>query len=124
MIGEGTVSLNSLIERLPSAHCVHFACHGVQNFDDALKSRLLMPDGTRLELSQLVRMKLPKAQLVLLPACKTGLGDAELFNEALHLASGLLLAGSQRAMATLWSIHDDDGPVVAREVYSFPHGRR
>ncbi|KAK0502203.1 hypothetical protein EDD18DRAFT_683723 [Armillaria luteobubalina] len=45
-------------------------------------------------------------------------GDESLSEESVHLAAGMLMAGYQSVIATLWSIRDADAPLVADEVYS------
>lgn len=44
-------------------------------------------------------------------------GDATLSDEAVHLATGMVTAGYQSVVATLWSIGDDEAPLVARVFY-------
>ncbi|EPQ50568.1 hypothetical protein GLOTRDRAFT_96845 [Gloeophyllum trabeum ATCC 11539] len=113
------VSNQPLIDILPQCYWAHFACHGVQDDTDPLKSGLIMADGGRLQLSELLRLDLPKASFAFLSACQTALGDRKLTDEALHLAGGMLFAGFKSAIATLWSISDADGPRVARDVYDY-----
>lgn len=119
-------STASITSVLPSCPWAHFSCHGVQDHADPFKSGLLVPDGARLHLSDLISLSLPSAQFVFLSACQTGLGDIQLLDESLHLAGGFLFAGFRGAVATLWSMDDADGPVVTREVYAylFRGGRR
>ncbi|KAJ3565059.1 hypothetical protein NP233_g7889 [Leucocoprinus birnbaumii] len=107
----------NVVTELPAAEWLHLACHGQQgNPKEPLNSCLLLYDD-KLYLKQLLSMPLPNAELVFLSACETAMGDTTMSNEALHLAGGMLFAGFGAAIATLWSINDDDGPVVARVVY-------
>lgn len=102
---------------LPSSEWLHLACHGQQgDSKDPLSSCLLLYDG-KLYLKQLLSTPLPNADFVFLSACETAMGDTTMSNESLHLAGGMLFAGFKAAIATLWSINDDDGPLVARVVY-------
>ncbi|KAJ7203263.1 hypothetical protein GGX14DRAFT_544315 [Mycena pura] len=57
---------------------------------------------------------------------KTAMGDAELVNESFHLGGGFIAAGFRGAIGTLWSMDDQDGPMVAETVYShlFRDGRQ
>ncbi|KAJ7725145.1 CHAT domain-containing protein [Mycena maculata] len=108
-------------------HCswVHLACHGVQDLIEPTKSRLILYDGV-LELETILRMPLSNAEFVFLAACQTAMGDAELVNESFHLGGGFIAAGFCGAIGTLWSMNDQDGPVVAEHVYShlFRDGRQ
>ncbi|KDN32952.1 hypothetical protein RSAG8_13960, partial [Rhizoctonia solani AG-8 WAC10335] len=38
-------------------------------------------------------------------------------DEAVHLASGMLMAGYTSVIATMWSVVDSDAPLVADKVY-------
>jgi CHAT domain-containing protein len=39
--------------------------------------------------------------------------------EAVHLAGGMLAAGYRSVIATMWSIKDNDAPLIAGEVYRY-----
>ena len=45
------------------------------------------------------------------------MGDDKLPEEAIHLAAGMLLAGYRSVVATMWSIQDNDAPIVAEKFY-------
>ena len=40
-----------------------------------------------------------------------------MLNEAVHLASGMLVAGYRGVIATMWSVEDQDASQIARNVY-------
>jgi CHAT domain-containing protein len=96
---------------------MHLACHGEQNIIEPPKSCLQLYGGT-LELETILQMSLPNAEFVFLAACQTAKGDAGLVNESFHLGGGFIAAGFQGAIATMWSMMDEDGPPVAETVYS------
>ncbi|KAK7458026.1 hypothetical protein VKT23_009934 [Stygiomarasmius scandens] len=96
---------------------VHFACHGMQNTEDPLRSAFCLEDG-HLELGTIITKSYVHTEFAFLSACQTSTGDENLSEEAVHLAAGMQLAGFQSVIATMWSIRDEDGPVVAKEVYS------
>ncbi|KAF8604318.1 hypothetical protein BDV93DRAFT_555591 [Ceratobasidium sp. AG-I] len=52
------------------------------------------------------------------PLPGTAKGDSNLPDEAVHLAAGMLMAGFPSVIATMWSIRDEDAPLVAEEVYA------
>ena len=54
-----------------------------------------------------------------LSACQTAKGDSLLPEEAIHLAAGMLMAGYGSVVGTLWSIRDDDAPIVAEKFYRY-----
>ncbi|KAF8594972.1 hypothetical protein BDV93DRAFT_549011 [Ceratobasidium sp. AG-I] len=95
---------------------VHFACHASQNPTSPFQSAFYLHDGN-LDLSTIIRKQLKNADLAFLSACQTATGDESISNEALHLAAGMLMAGYKSVIATMWSIGDDDAPLIAEKVY-------
>lgn len=57
------------------------------------------------------------AELAFLSACQTAVGDKRNPEESIHLAAGMLAVGFQGVIATMWSIGDDDAPVVVEAYY-------
>ncbi|KAJ7240718.1 CHAT domain-containing protein [Mycena rebaudengoi] len=116
LIGENA-AVASVKQTLHECAWMHLACHGEQNIMEPTKSCLQLYGGT-LELETILQMSLPNAEFVFLAACQTAKGDAGLVNESFHLGGGFIAAGFQGAIATMWSMMDKDGPVVAETVYS------
>jgi CHAT domain-containing protein len=115
---EGSVaSVKSVIEGMESHSWIHLACHAVQNRAEPTMSAFCLYDGC-LELSTIITKQFPHADFAFLSACQTATGDEKLSEEAVHLAAGLLLAGYRGVIATMWSIKDEDAPVIADHVYS------
>jgi CHAT domain-containing protein len=109
--------VDRVLEGMENYSWVHLACHAVQHSTEPTKSAICLHDE-RLELSKLMRHSLPAAELAFLSACQTATGDAKLPEEAVHLAAGMLLAGYRSVIATMWSIKDNDAPLIADSVYS------
>lgn len=97
---------------------VHLACHGEQDVHDPTNSGLYLHDRM-LGLQDIIKNPLPNADFAFLSACQTATGDAEQPDEAIHLAAGMLLAGYNGVIASLWSIGDNDAAAVADNVYGF-----
>ncbi|KAJ7277741.1 CHAT domain-containing protein, partial [Mycena rebaudengoi] len=116
LIGKNT-TVDSVKQALNDCAWMHLACHGEQNIIEPPKSCLQLYGGT-LKLETILQMSLPKAEFVFLAACQTAKGDAALVNESFHLGGGFIAAGFQGAIATMWSMMDEDGPVVAETVYN------
>ncbi|THU76342.1 hypothetical protein K435DRAFT_705005, partial [Dendrothele bispora CBS 962.96] len=95
---------------------IHLACHGIQDMKKPLDSAFALYDG-RLELNRLMRLSLKNAELAFLSACQTATGDKRLPEEAVHLAAGMLAIGYPSVIATMWSIGDNDAPLIADKVY-------
>ncbi|KIM85774.1 hypothetical protein PILCRDRAFT_776987 [Piloderma croceum F 1598] len=115
---EGSVaSVKSVIEGMESRSWVHLACHAVQNRVEPTKSAFCLHDR-HLELSTIITKQFLNANFAFLSVCQTATGDEKLSEEAAYLAAGLLLAGYRGVIATMWSINDEDAPVIMDCVYS------
>jgi CHAT domain-containing protein len=108
--------VESVLEGMDVHSWVHLACHGVQDTVEPTRSAFCLHDGP-LELSTIITKSFPHADFAFLSACQTATGDEKLSEEAVHLAAGMMLAGYCGVIATMWSIQDDDAPVVAGHVY-------
>ncbi|KAJ7722667.1 CHAT domain-containing protein [Mycena maculata] len=108
----------AVLNLLQDCSWVHLACHGTQDPMEPTKSHLLLYEGV-LELETILRMPLLNAEFVFLAACQTAMGDADLVNESFHLTGGFIAAGFRGAIGTLWSMDDQDGPLVAETFYSY-----
>lgn len=111
----GTVE--EVVTLMKEADWVHFACLAVQDKRSPADIGLLLADGRRLKLSDIIALSRPRGGLAFLSALETARGDEGLPDEAIHLAAGMLFAGYGGAIATMWSINDKLAPVVAKDVY-------
>ncbi|KAJ2928584.1 hypothetical protein H1R20_g8491, partial [Candolleomyces eurysporus] len=109
-------TVEATIQGLKDHRCVHFACHASQNAQDPLKSCFYLHDG-RLELSEIIKLRLQNADFAFLSACQTSAGDEQLSEEVVHLAAGMLAAGYGSVIATMWSIPDSNARVLADGFY-------
>lgn len=105
----------AVLRHMEKCGWIHLACHGTQN---GTESSFHLADG-ELTLQHIMKNSLPHAELAFLSACQTAMGDKQLPEESLHLAAGMLMAGYSSVVATMWSIADSDGPIVAREFYKY-----
>lgn len=108
-------TLERVVSEMESHSCIHFACHAVQD-GEPLDSGFYLHDG-RLELTEIIKKKFLNADLAFLSACQTSTGEDVLSEEAVHLAAGMLAAGYRGVVATMWSIKDMYGPLVAESFY-------
>ncbi|KAF8998725.1 CHAT domain-containing protein [Cyathus striatus] len=109
--------VDSVAANLSNISIAHFACHGMQLTDKPLDSSLILHDGN-LKISRIMEERVPNAALAFLCACETAMGDKDLPDEAMHLGATLLFSGFRGVVATMWSIDDEDGPVVADKFYA------
>ncbi|CAE6526594.1 unnamed protein product, partial [Rhizoctonia solani] len=107
----------AVLDAMEQHDWVHLACHAHQNVEDPTKSGFFLHDGT-LDLAAINRRSFKNKGLAFLSACQTATGDEKLPDEAIHLASGMLMAGYPSVIATMWSVMDDDAPFVADRVYA------
>jgi CHAT domain-containing protein len=117
LLEDDSATLIQVKEKMKTHSWVHFACHATQDTMRPLKSGVQLHDG-RLEVLEIIKQKLPNADLAFLSACQTSTGDEKLSEEAVHLAAGMLAAGYQSVVATMWSIKDQYGPVIAKNFYA------
>ncbi|CCO35432.1 hypothetical protein BN14_09550 [Rhizoctonia solani AG-1 IB] len=106
----------AVLDAMQDHEWVHLACHASQEVKDPTKSGFYLHDGT-LDLSAINRRSFRNKGLAFLSACQTAKGDETLADEAVHLASGMLMAGYPSVIATMWSVKDEDAPLVADKVY-------
>ncbi|EUC58571.1 aromatic di-alanine and TPR containing protein, partial [Rhizoctonia solani AG-3 Rhs1AP] len=107
----------AVLDAMEQHDWVHLACHANQDVRDPIKSGFHLHDGT-LDLSAINRRSFKNKGLAFLSACQTATGDENLPDEAIHLASGMLMAGYPSVIATMWSVDDRDAPYIADNVYA------
>lgn len=93
-----------LQEKGQQSRFIHIATHGYFRQDDPMFSGIRLGDGI-LSLFDLYQLKLP-AELITLSGCATGLSVVADGDELLGLVRGLIYAGAQSALLTLWDVHD------------------
>ena len=112
----GTVE--EVLDLMKHADWVHFSCHGIQDSTNPIESGLCLADKRRMKVSDMLALSRPRhGGLAFLSACQTAMGNERLPDEAIHIAAGMLFAGFEGIVGTMWSISDSLAPVVASEVY-------
>jgi len=96
-----SASIEAVASRLSDVSIVHFACHGKQSPSKPLDSGLKLEDGL-LNVSRLMKEKMPNGSLAFLCACETAMGDEKDPDEAMSLGASLLFSGFRRVIATMW----------------------
>jgi CHAT domain-containing protein len=103
---------------------IHFATHGLLNSQHPLLSGLVFslvdengkPQDGFLRMHEIYNLQLP-AELVVLSACQTALGE-EIHGEGLvGLARGFMHAGARRVVASLWRVDDQATAQLMRHFY-------
>ncbi|EJC98570.1 uncharacterized protein FOMMEDRAFT_161386 [Fomitiporia mediterranea MF3/22] len=107
-----------VLKRLQKVTWVHFACHGHLG-SGSLDSSFKLSDGG-LTLLDILRANIPNAEFAFLSACHTAEQDPRaLHDEVLHLAAAVQFCGFRSVIGTMWELYDPDGPLLAREIYSY-----
>lgn len=108
-----------ILSELKKHNWVHFACHGGLDTERPFESYFKLHVGN-LSLRQIMRAKLPDAEFAFLAACHTTRVDVGGNpDESLSLAAAIQFCGFRSIVGTLWTMSDDDGPVLARDFYSY-----
>jgi CHAT domain-containing protein len=91
------------LDNFTAVEVVHFAGHFVPNRQSPGNSKLLFAGG-ELRSAQLSAYKLPKAKLVVLSACETGLERYNKSEGAIGIARTLLALGAPLVAASQWKV--------------------
>jgi hypothetical protein len=103
---------------------IHFATHGMANDRDPDFSLLAFSEirdsieNEFLYVSDLYNMKL-NADLVVLSACETGLGEMRRGEGVISLARGFSYAGAKSIFTTLWSVNDQSTAIIIESFYKY-----
>ncbi len=89
----------------PGSKIVHIATHGYFRQDNPMFSSIRLGDSY-LSLYDMAHLRLP-AELVVLSGCATGLNVVTPGDELMGLVRGLLQAGAQSLILSLWDVDDD-----------------
>jgi hypothetical protein len=111
----------NVLRHLPACTIAHFACHADSDATDPSRSLLLLDDyeTSPLTVAALAPVDHERLELTYLSACSTAFTAAtELADEAIHLTSAFLLAGSRHVVGTLWPVDDLLALSVATAFYA------
>jgi len=119
---ESDATLEYLVEKLALASYLHFACHAEFDHLEPLNSGLILSDGERLTLKDLLEhLKLHEpTRLAVLSACKTAITDfSKLPEEAIGLPAAFLQAGALGVIGTLWPVDDLSTVLLMMRFYQY-----
>src|SRR5262249_20887592 len=105
---------------------VHFATHSIINEKHPLLSGIVLsmfdetgkPQDGYLRVGDIYNMNL-SADLVVLSACRTGLGQQIRGEGLVGLTRGFLYAGSSRVIASLWKVDDEATAELMKHFYQY-----
>ena len=134
LVKDNATKENLTQQNLNQTNYSHFSSHGYFNFQEPLKSALILADSSTqkeqninsnserftrspenkildlekcLTLGDIFNLDLRNCSLVTLSACETGLTDlSNTSDEYISLPSGFLFAGSTNVVSSLWAVND------------------
>jgi CHAT domain-containing protein len=112
------VTVTAVLQSMKDYNWVHFACHADQNAASPTDDAFLFFDG-RLTLKEILKQSPPSAEFAVLSACGRPIANNDLLDESIHLAAGMMLAGYSSVVASMWSIMDEDAPIVMEKLYKY-----
>ncbi len=101
----------------PTSRVIHIATHGRFRQDNPMFSAIRLGDSF-LSLFDLYQLRLP-VELITLSGCSTGLNVVAAGDELIGLARGLLHAGAQSLILSLWDVHDKSTAEFMTAFYRF-----
>lgn len=106
----------AVLTAMSTSSYVHFACHGVFDWQSPSSSALLLANDERLTLSDVLGVAdLSRARITVLSACETGIIDAELApSEFVGLPNAFLEAGSSCVVGSLWAVDDASTAIMMK----------
>lgn len=112
-------SRTAVLDALPVATHLHFACHGVFDLFTPLNSALLLAGKDRLTIRDLLDggADLSTARLAVLSACQTAMSDQEITDELLGFPAAFLQAGVPAVLGTLWRVGDLVATLLLSDFY-------
>jgi CHAT domain-containing protein/Tfp pilus assembly protein PilF len=123
------VATESIVrEQAGASTLLHLAAHGVYNAVAPLQSLIaLAPDDNAhdnrasdgwLTVSEVYGLDLEKADLVVLSACESQMGDLTAGDELIGLTRAFFFAGTPTVVASLWSVDDEATGLLMERFYT------
>lgn len=108
----GGATTETVRAAMVDAELVHFGCHATSNPTEPMDSAILLAGDGRLRLRDLLAAPatLRRTRLVVLSACQTNTVDWGVPSESINLATGMLAAGADAVIGSLWPV--PDGPTA------------
>ncbi|GAB4033543.1 hypothetical protein GCM10028809_35790 [Spirosoma gilvum] len=100
-----TATREAFLSKASTARIIHLFTHAVADSTDQ-EPKLYFADST-LKLSDLSDGALPNAKLIVLAACKTGIGANQRGEGVFSLARGFAALGVPSVLTTLWSVENE-----------------
>jgi CHAT domain-containing protein len=96
---------------------IHFATHAEFKRGSPIDSYILFGDGSKVTLAEIDKWQLNNADLVVLSACQTGLGNSSNGSEILGFGYQVQKAGAKASIASLWTVSDGGTQLLMQAFY-------
>ncbi len=114
LIGDTMTSLQ-VKNTIKKKRRIHFATHGILDPGHPLFSGLLLYDGL-LTVKDVFSLEFD-ADLVVLSACNTGVGELSGGDEIVGMSRAFMYAGAPTVVASLWSVSDESTAMLMKSFY-------
>ena len=99
----------------------HYSGHALSDFENPLSSYLRL-SGLSLTLQDIfTEIQMPHCFLAIANGCQTAMAKPQPGDDHVSFASGLLYAGAQRVISTLWSVFDISAALLMVKFYENWH---
>lgn len=98
---------------------VHIASHGVLDLSNPMQSQLVFAGNAKdggLSMSEVINMKI-NADMVVLSACDSGVGEVVTGEGVIGLANSFIFAGSKSLVTSLWTANDQSSAYIMNGFY-------
>ncbi|RFN58917.1 CHAT domain-containing protein [Marixanthomonas ophiurae] len=107
---------NNFVSNVSSYDVLHLAMHAVLDEDNPAKSSLIFENNEKLYLPEFYKLKIP-AQLAVLSACNTGVGEIKRGEGVQSLSRAFTYAGVKSTVMSLWPAPDKETPEIMVSFY-------
>ncbi|MEC3879208.1 CHAT domain-containing protein [Parapedobacter sp. 10938] len=104
------------LQRAADYKIYHFAMHALLDESDHRNSSLVFQNGEHLRYHELYGLHFP-AELVVLSACNTGMGELENGEGLMSLSRALTYAGVRSSVYSLWEVPDEETADIMLSFY-------
>jgi len=120
LLGTKEARREAVIASLAKSSHWHFATHGTFSWTNTAQSALLLADGDRLTVRDLLDCSdLGHPRLVILSGCETGVFDFQRTpDEFIGLPATFLQAGAAGVIGTLWPVDDTSTALIMMKFYN------
>jgi CHAT domain-containing protein len=115
---EEQFSRKAIESKFKNHNILHLATHAEFNTGAPDQSFIIFGNGDKIRLGEITDWQIPNIDLIILSACQTGVGNLGSGVEILGFGYQVQKAGAKQAIASLWSVKDDETGVLMSAFYA------